>query len=299
MYFYRLMSKEELKEKRIHNNQNNFFDYINTHQYKRNKKYIHLFLNAESCFEDFDKIGYDSCVIAKIEIPDKIVFKYGIHLGGYGLRYNHYNRKYRCLYYHNSIGGYSFWLPEIAIESKDFDYNWIVDVCNAQNELGECYLKESFKTDDLYYQNIVYDGYLVGFENEKHLEKKYKELLKQKQRIINILKTTKAININPQNLNNDSLYACRILIEYSLKNHFISNRKEIKIFLKPKLQNNCINIINLNEKIDVPIININHKHSMPSFCATLDKLGFDINKETLYSIHCEDNVIIEHSLIKK
>ena len=48
MYFYRLMSKEELKEKKIHNNRNNFSYYINTHKYKKNKKYVHLFLNAES-----------------------------------------------------------------------------------------------------------------------------------------------------------------------------------------------------------------------------------------------------------
>lgn len=299
MYFYRLMSKEELQKKKIHNNRNNFYYYINTHKYKKNKKYIHLFLNAESCFEDFDKNNYDSCVIAKFDIPDEILFKYGIHLGGYSLQYNHYNKKYRYIHYRNAIGDYVFWLPEIAIEAKDFDYNWMVDICNTKNENGDYYLKESFITDDLFYQNIVYDGYLIGYNNEQELEEKYNQLLKQKQKIINVLKTTKNININPKDINNDSLLAVDILIDYGLKHQLINSKNEIKITLNSDINPLSINMTSDNIETDAIIINVNHKYSIPSFCATLYRLGFDIDKETLYSIHCEDNVIIEHSLIKK
>lgn len=299
MYFYRLMSKEELKEKKIHNNKNKFSYYINTHKYKKNRKYIHLFLNAESCFEDFDKKAYDSCVIAKFDIPDEILFKYGIHLGGYSLQYNHYNKKYRYLHYRNAVGDYAFWLPEIAIEAKDFDYNWMVDMCNAKNENGDYYLKESFITDDLYYQTIIYDGYLIGYNNEQELEEKYNQLLKQKQKIINILKTTKTININPKDLNNDSLLAVDILINYGLKYQLINSKNEIKVILNSEINPSSINITSNHIETDAIIININHKYSVPSFCATLYKLGFNIDKDTLYLIQCEDNVIIKHSLIKK
>ena len=299
MYFYRLMSKEELKEKKIHNNRNNFSYYINTHKYKKNKKYVHLFLNAESCFEDFDKKAYDSCVIVKFDIPDEILFKYGIHLGGYSLQYNHYNKKYRYIHYRNAVGDYVFWLPEIAIEDKDFDYNWMVDICNAKNENGDYYLKESFITDDLYYKSIIYDGYLIGYNNERELEAKYNQLLEKKQKIINVLKTTKTVNINPKDLNNDSLLAVDILIDYGLKHQLINSNNEIKVILNCNINPLSINITSNNIETDAVIINVNHKYSVPSFCATLHKLGFDIDKETLYSIHCEDDVIIEHNLIKK
>lgn len=299
MYFYRLMSKEELRQKKIHKNKNSFSVYINTHKYKRNKNYVHLFLNAESCFEDFDKKSYDSCVIAKFNIPDDILFKYGIHLGGYSLQYNHYNKKYRYLHYRNTVGDYSFWLPEIAIESKDFDYNWMIDICNVKDEQGNYYLKESFITDDLYYQNIINDGYLIGYKNEMELEEKYNKLLKQKQQIINILKTTKTININPEDLNNDSICACNTLIEYALKHNFINDKKEVNITLNSKIQNNSINITSNNKESDKVTIKINRQYSVPSFCATLDKLGFNIDRDILYSIHCECDVVIGPKLIKK
>lgn len=299
MYFYRLMSKNELKSKKIHNNKNNFSVYVNTHKYKRGKSYVHLFLNAESCFEDFDKEAYDNSVIAKFNIPDDILFKYGIHLGGYNLNCNHYNKKYRFLNYHNTAGGYSFWLPEIAIEAKDFDYNWMIDFCDTKDQNGKYFLKDSFLTDDVYYQNIIYDGYLMGYNSEEELEKKYDNLLNLKQEIINVLKTTKIININPKDLSNDSMMALEILINYALKLGYIKEKNEIKITLNDNVDSNSINITSTNKTTEAVILNIDYHYSVPSFCSMLYKLGFDIDKEILRSIHYNDDIILEHNLIKK
>lgn len=299
MYFYRLMSKEELNCKKIHNNKNNFNVYINTHKYKRGKSYVHLFLNAESCFEDFDKNVYDNCVIAKFDIPDDILFKYRIKLGGYNLSYNSYNKKYRFLNYRNAAGGYSFWLPEIAIEAKDFDYAWLIDICDTKDQNGKYFLKDSFITDDTYYQNIVYDGYLIGYDNEVELEEKYNNMLDLKQKIINVLKETKTININPKDLNNDSMMVVDTLVSYALERGFINQHDDIKVTLNDSLDNNSINITSDRKKEETIVISKNYQHSVPSFCAMLDKLGFNIDKEILHSIRCEDDVIIDSSLVKK
>ena len=83
MYFYRILSIEELRQKNIHNNENCFHDVVNAHKYKKDCSYVHLFLNAESCFEDFEKESYDKCLTAKFDVPDQIVYRYGIGLGGY------------------------------------------------------------------------------------------------------------------------------------------------------------------------------------------------------------------------
>lgn len=298
MYFYRLMSKEELQCQKIHNNSDNFSLYINTHKYKRGKSYVHLFLNAESCFEDFDKDEYDDCVIAKFDIPDEILFKYGIKLGGYSLSYNSYNKKYRFLNYRNAVGGYSFWLPEIAIEAKDFNYNWLIDICETKDSNGKYFLKDSFITDDTYYQNIIYDGYLIGYSCEQDLEEKYNNILDLKQKIIKILKTTRNININPKDLNKDSLFATEILLNYALEHGFINKKEEINITLSSNIKQFSINISSDKKQEGEVVINKNYQHSSPSFCATLDKLGFNIDKEVLYSVRCEENVIIEHNLVK-
>lgn len=299
MYFYRLMSKEELKQKKIHNNKNKFSVYINTHKYKKNKNYVHLFLNAESCFEDFDKTLYDNCVIAKFDIPDDILIKYGIHLGGYNLSYNNYNKKYRFLNYRNTIGGYSFWLPEIAIEAKDFDYSWLIDVCPTKDKNGKYYLKDSFITDDIYYQSIVYDGYLIGYNNEEELEKKYSDRLKLKEKCINVLRITKTININPKDINKDSLLALDTLIDYALKQGYIKEKNEIKVTLNKDINPSGINITSIKKEDNSAIINMDYQYSVPSFCANLYKLGFNIDEKHLLSVRCDDNVIIEHNLIKK
>jgi len=180
MYFYRILSILELQEKRIHNNQDSFCDVINTHKYKRNTSYVHLFLNAESCFEDFEKEKYTECFIAKFDIPESIVCKYGIGLGSYNSLYNSYNMKYRTV---NKNG--SFWLPEIAIPSFDFNYNWCCDVSPAVDQKGDCYLPNSFISDDKQYRKIIYDGYLFGFKDQKELLKKYEDMISSKNFVAN------------------------------------------------------------------------------------------------------------------
>ena len=279
MYFYRLMSKEELKQKKIHNNKNNFSVYVNTHKYKKNRNYVHLFLNAESCFEDFDKALYNNCVIAKFDIPDDILIKYGIHLGEYNLSYNNYNKKYRFLNYRNTADGYSFWLPEIAIEAKDFDYNWLIDVCPTKNENGKYYLKDSFITDDIYYQSIVYDGYLIGYKDENELLEKYKNLIELKKHIINILKTTRIVNINPNDLNRDSMLAYYALANYALINGFIDDQSDLKLILSIKSDKKSINITSetgLETVINKYGNSLNH-----SFCEKLQTLGIDVDSDIL------------------
>lgn len=301
MYFYRIMKKDELKSKKIHN-MNSFYYYINTHKYKRFKKYVHLFLNAESCFEYFDKSLYEDSIIGQFDIPDEIVFKYGIGLGCYNLARNDYNKKYRNLNNRNAQGQVGFWLPEISIESKDFDYNWLTDMCIPKDNNGNYYLKDTFITDDLHYQNIVYNGYLIGYNSYKELEKKYNDELKLKQKILEILKNNKKININPKDFNNDSLYTCEILINYALKHNFINFESEIKITLNKDLQIDSINLTNeFDEQVKEKVIIINKSinYSNQTFTSRLAELGFIIDKNILHSITNEEDVIIEHKLIKK
>ena len=162
MYFYRLLTIDELNENKIHDNYNCFDDCENTHKYVEGKNYIHLFLNAESCFEDFEKEAYNKCYVARFNIPDEIVCKYGIGLGGYNPIYNAYNRKYRVI----NINGH-FWLPEIAIPSDDFDYKWCEELYPAVDKNGNCYLPDNFITDELKYREIICDGYLMGYKNKR------------------------------------------------------------------------------------------------------------------------------------
>lgn len=168
MYFYRLLTIDELEQKQIHNNKNKFNQCINTHKYIKGNNYIHLFLNAESCFEDFEKEDYSKCYIAKFDIPDEIVSKFGIGLGGYNPLYNSYNTKYRVINKNDS-----FWLPEIAIPATSFNYDWCEDYCKAIDENGECFLPKNFITDEQSYKKIVYDGYLIGYKNVEQLLNKY------------------------------------------------------------------------------------------------------------------------------
>ena len=183
MYFYRIMKPEELKNKKIKNNTGDFFDAINTHKYLKGLSYVHLFLNAESCFEDFILDDIKDLIVAKFDIPDEVVFKYGIGLGGYQLFSNKCTRKYRELVTKNSAGGHNFWVPEIAIPEFDFNYDWCVDVCKPKRVSYQYTIPESYLTDDVYYHQIVDDGYLKGYKNESELLNKYKELIKSKKKI--------------------------------------------------------------------------------------------------------------------
>ena len=176
MYFYRLMAKKELQDKQVHNNTIYYEDCINTHKYIKGKKYVHLFLNAESCFEDFGSNLSNDMIIAKFDIPDEVVFKYGIGLGSYNPLYNSYTMKYR-----KNITSY-FWLPEIAIELSDFNYNWCTEVSPVKDKNGRYYLPSDFKTPEEEYIDIINDGYLLGYKSELDLLKKYdKILLKRNQ----------------------------------------------------------------------------------------------------------------------
>lgn len=300
MYFYRLMSKEEFKNKKIHNNKNNFDESINTHKYEDDKNYIHLFLNAESCFESFDKVAYDECLIGMFDIPDKIVCEYGIGLGGYDFLYNAYSTNYRHFLVNNNKNNYAFWLPEIAIKEEDFDYNWCVKTEQAGKEKYKGYLPCEFKTDLVTYREIINDGYLYGYSSKEESLKKYKELIKIKKRIMKILSTTKKINIVPNCFNEDSLIATNILIKYAIDNNFIKKASEIYVSLNKEINSDAINIadIDLEEKKFL-IISKNKKHTNPSFCAMLDSLGININKSILYTITPEKGVIYDYSLVKK
>ena len=301
MYFYRLMSKTESKEKRIHNNHKDFEECFNTHRYKKGVNYVHLFLNAESCFEDFIVDNIDDLVVAKFDIPDEIVFKYGIGLGGYNLFHNRCTMKYRELVTKNSAGGTVFWVPEIAIPEFDFNYDWCVDICKPELKFYMYALPERFMTDDIYYQEIVKDGYLAGYKNEAELLDKYKRMLKFKKQLINHLKETKRININPSDLNNDSLYVYSVLVDYALKHNLIKSKTEIIVTIKDKLQDNSINITNNyigDEKERYMVIDKNVIHTNPTFTAALDRLGFNIDRNILYSIS-DNNVVTDYSLVKK
>ena len=182
---------------------------------------------------------------------------------------------YRYLDYKNANGNYCFWLPEIAIPENDFDYNWCLKTVVAGKQKNKGNLPFEFETDLVAYREIINDGYLYGYNNEQELLKKYEEIIKDKKKIIKILKNSKKINIAPKDLTHDSLTATGVLIEYALKNNFIT------------------------DKGNYVIINKNNKHTNPSFCAMLDYLGISINKNTLYSITPEKNVIVDYSLVKK
>lgn len=302
MYFYRIMKKEELKNKTINNNSKDFEDCINTHRYQKGINYVHLFLNAESCFEDFIIDNIDDLIVAKFDIPDEIILKYGIGLGGYDLFRNKCTRKYRELVNRNSVGDSVFWVPEIAIPQFDFNYNWCVDICKPELKFYMYTLPDSFMTDDVYYQEIVKDGYLIGYMSISELLNKYKNLLKIKKQIIDSLKHVKNININPIDLNNDSLYTCNILINYALKHNFIKSKNEISVTIKENLQCDSINITNNhinNEKENYIIISKNTNHTSFTFTAMLERLGFNIERNILYSITNENDVIIDYNLVKK
>lgn len=299
MYFYRLMSKEELKEKNIKCNIEHFEDSFNTHKYKKGINYVHLFLNAESCFEDFVVDNIDDMIIAKFDIPDEIVCKYGIGLGGYDLFHNKSTRKYRYMCNRNEAGGLVFWVPEICIPSYDFNYDWCIKTYNPIKELYMYVLPKDFQTDDIYYREIVNDGYLIGYKNEFELLDKYKSMLKIKKKIIDILKTTRQININPRDLNNDSMLAANILLNYALEQGFINKPGEIVITLSNDIKPYSINITSDDNENEAVIINKNYHHSVPSFCAMLDKLGFNVDTNIFKSINNDDEEVIDYSLIKK
>lgn len=300
MIFYRLMSKEEFQNKKIHNNKNSFEDSINTHKYEEDKNYVHLFLNAESCFESFDRVEYNKSLIGMFDIPDKIVCKYGIGLGGYDFLCNSYSTNYRYSYYNNNKNNYVFWLPEIAIKEEDFNYNWCIKIEKAGKEKNRGYLPFEFETDLITYREIVNDGYLYGYENEEGLLKKYKELVKIKKRIMRILSTTKKINIVPKYYNEDSLMVAKILIKYALDNNLIKESNEIYISINKKLNPTAINIADIDsENKKILIINKNKKHTNPSFCAMIDSLGINVDKSILYTITPEKDVVYDYSLVKK
>lgn len=300
MIFYRLMSNDEYKKKKIHNNKRAFDDTINTHQYIKGKNYIHLFLNAESCFESFDRLDYTSCVVGQFDIPDEIVCKYGIGLGGYDFAYNNYNTNFRYYDYHNVRNNYCFWLPEIAILEEDFNYDWCLKITKAGKSRNKGYLPFDFETDLVWYREIINDGYLLGYNNKEELLKKYDDLIKTKKKMIKILKNNKRINIEPKDLNNDSLEAAKILVDYTLKNQLISRKDEIYVSIKEGLIDNAINITTkTHNQGNYVVINKNHKHTNPSFCAMLDILGINIDKNILYSITPDQDVIIDPVLIKK
>lgn len=274
MYFYRLLTKEELIQKKIHNNKNSFSECVNTHKYIKGKNYIHLFLNAESCFEDFDHRKYDKCYVAKFNIPDEIVCKYGIGLGGYNPLNNSYDRKYRVI---NKTG--HFWIPEIAIPSEEFTYDWCEDVHSDVDETGKCYLPDSFITDDSYYREIIYDGYLIGYKDEQELLEKYKSMIVLKKHIINALKTTKTVNINPRDLNRDSLLAYYAIANYAFINGFIDDPDNLKLKLSQTVDKESINITSENNS-NVAINK--HGNSLnASFCEKLEVLGIEVNYDAL------------------
>ena len=54
-----------------------------------------------------------------------------------------------------------------------YDRNTFVDKLDILDSNGKYFLKDSFITDDTYYQNIIYDGYLIGYNSEQDLEEKY------------------------------------------------------------------------------------------------------------------------------
>lgn len=300
MIFYRLMSKEEFQNKKIHNNKNSFEDSINTHKYEEGKNYIHLFLNAESCFESFDKVAYNESFIGMFDIPDKIVCKYGIGLGGYDFLFNAYSTNYRHPYYNNNKNNYAFWLPEIAIKEEDFNYSWCVKVERAGKEKYRGYLPFEFETDLITYREIVNDGYLYGYENEKELLKKYETLIKMKKRIMKILSTTKKINILPRYYNEDSLTVIKILVKYAIDNDLIKEPNEIYVSINKKLDPSAINIADIDsENKKALIISKNRKHTNPSFCAMIDALGINVDKNILYTITSEKDVSYDYSLVKK
>lgn len=274
MYFYRLLTKEELNQKKIHNNKNSFNDCLNTHKYVKGKNYIHLFLNAESCFEDFEHGRYDKCYVARFNIPDEIVCKYGIGIGGYSPLYNSYNKKYRTVY----KSGH-FWIPEIAIPSDSFNYNWCEEVHKTINDDGKCYLPDNFITDDLYYREIVYDGYLIGYKDEKELLEKYKNMIALKKHIIHILKTTRIVNINPDDLNRDSVAAYYAIANYALINGFINDIEELELITSKETYNKSINITNeINSNI---VINKYGSSLNNSFCEKLQILGIDVDYDEI------------------
>ena len=300
MIFYRLMSKQEFQDKKICHNKDSFNDSINTHMYEEGKNYIHLFLNAESCFESFDKVAYDESFIGMFDIPDKVVCKYGIGLGGYDFLCNSYSKNYRYLCYNNNKNNYAFWLPEIAIKEEDFNYSWCVKAEKAGKEKHRGYLPFEFETDLVMYREIVNDGYLYGYENKEELLKKYKELIKIKKRIMRILGTTKKINIVPQYYNEDSLTATSILVKYAIENGLIKEPNEIYVSMNKKLDPNAINIADIDsENKKALIINKNRKHTNPSFCAMIDSLGINVDKSILYTITPEKDVVYDYSLVKK
>lgn len=300
MIFYRIMSKEEYEKKKVHNNSKHFEDIFNTHKYQKGKNYIHLFLNAESCFESFDKIDYDKCLIGKFDIPDEIVCKYGIGLGGYDFFYNDYNMNYRYLDYKNMNGNYCFWLPEIAILEEDFNYDWCIKTNVAGISKNKGILPFEFETDLIMYREVINDGYLYGYTTKEDLLKKYSDIIKKKKKIIKVLKNNKTINISPKQLNNDSITVSQILIDYALKNNFIKNEKEIYISISDNIKNNSINITDkICDNGNYVIINKNYKHTNPSFCAMLELLGINVDKNILYTITPESDVVVDYTLVKK
>lgn len=274
MYFYRLLTIEELVHKKIHNNKHKFSDCVNTHKYIRGKNYIHLFLNAESCFEDFEKEKYDKCYVAKFNIPDDIVCKYGIGLGGYSPIYNSYNRKYRTI---NTIN--NFWLPEIAIPEASFNYDWCEAAHLSIDKTGNCYLPSDFITDELYYREIVYDGYLLGYKDENQLLAKYRNMIEIKKFIIDVLTTTKKININLKNVNDDSILAYYSLVNYAKENKFIDNISEITVSVSENIDNDAINITTESDLNTV--ISKQFNYSNPTFCSRLEVLGIKVDYDTL------------------
>lgn len=276
MYFYRLLTKEELKQKQIHNNQNSFSWCENTHKYIKGKNYIHLFLNAESCFEDFERPRYNKCYVAKFNIPDEIVCKYGIGLGGYSPIYNSYNKKYR-----NITTRDHFWLPEIAIPSTDFNYGWCEEVHLSVDEEDKCYLPDNFITNDSYYREIVYDGYLLGYKDKDELLKKYKKMIRLKKHIIDVLQTTKRININPNNLNRDSILAYYALVNYAKENKFIDIINEINLQVSEIIDPLAINITTESD-LDI-VIDKQNKFLNSSFCARLEVIGIKVDYNILLS----------------
>lgn len=299
MIFYRLMAKKEYEDKKVHNNNKHFEDTFNTHEYQEGKNYIHLFLNAESCFESFDKIDYDKCLIGKFDIPDEIVCKYGIGLGGYDFLYNDYNMNYRYLDYKNMNGNYCFWLPEIAILEDDFNYDWCIKTSVAGIK-NKGMLPFDFETDLVVYREIINDGYLYGYKNMDELLKKYNDIIKVKKKIMKYLSKNKQINITPTSLNNDSLTAANILLDYAIKNNFIKDKNEIYISVSADIKNNSINITDkVCDDGNYVVINKNHKHTNPSFCAKLDYLGINVDKNILYTITPEKDIVIDYTLVKK
>lgn len=278
MYFYRLLTLEELSERKVHNNEHKFDECINTHKYVEGNSYVHLFLNAESCFEDFEKEDYKKCYIAKFNIPDEIVCKYGIGLGGYDAIFNPYNNKYRLV-----STQAVFWVPEIAIASNDFNYNWLESVCPAIDKLGKHYLPENFITEDNDYKEIVYDGYLLGYKDEKELLKKYEDIINLKRHIINVLKTTRRINILTKDFNEDSIRACYSLVNYGFINGYIEHTGDVNLISNDSIDSEAINIAS---KIEANcVINKKYNYTNPSFCAKLKQLGIDVSENMVYDIH--------------